>query len=210
MQTSFSHITMDDTSHESDTAHSLIKTKKLSYTLKHKIARNLRGPKYAIQEAFYLRLASVTNALEARTAKLLLRDVGRASAPNECPEGNVRLHDLCKTCTRFSQHSVALRWLDDSNPHSNRPPRERYRLCTVTHLRRWNGRCHFCTSLYFFVSWFQRVIPRRLENWDKEWLYLYIDPDCKPWEHGSVRLDVWLYPRDVLIKTFDLRRLAGM
>ena len=129
------------------------------------------------KKAFDLSVASTTNVLKARITRAFLHNVGRASDPT-CPEGIVRLHQLCKACTLFTQRSVALSWLDDSNPRTDWPPQERYRLCTVAHLQRLNGRCHFCTVLYTFVGRVRE--PGRHWDIDKSWLYLEIQDDHKP------------------------------
>jgi hypothetical protein len=180
------------------------------------MSRNERksSTKEVIQETLRLGIGHATNSLEARTVRQLLHDVGRtsalghASAPVICPEDHVKLHELCKACKLFTQRAVALKWLDDSIPHSNWPPRERYRLCTVAHLQRLNGRCHFCTTLYYFVA--------RLKSYgsdgdlDNNWLYFDILQGHKPWEHGYVELVASLYPRHLYVKKLDLCLQEGM
>jgi hypothetical protein len=159
------------------------------------ISKRDGSTKHVVQNFIYLGLATASNALEACTPKRLLCDVGSASAPTICSEDNVRLHELCKACTLYTQRSVALSWLDGSKSRSDWPPRERYRLCTVAHLRRLNGRCHFCTSLYHFVSrWVSHWGVT--ENVHKSWLYLRIWPHHKPWEYGWVQLSASLNPDD--------------
>jgi hypothetical protein len=177
------------------------------YTLVY-TSKTFRFTKKAVQEAVYLVGASATNALEACTTTRLLPDIGGTSTSTTCPEGNVRLHELCKACTLFTQRSVAPSWLDGSNPRSDWPSRENYRLCTVGHLRRLNGLCHFCTALYFFVS--RLLSSGKVGNVDKSWLYLCFVPYHKPWEHDSVQLVARLYPQGLHVKSFDLRLLAGM
>jgi hypothetical protein len=179
-----------------------------------------RSTKEEFEEDVYLSLASATNVLEARTTERPLHDERHASAPTTCPEGYARLHELCEACALFTKRSVALSWLDGSKPHSDSPPRERYRLCTVAHLRRSNGHCHFCTVLHFFVS--RLLSPRKVEDSDKSWLYIRILSDHEPWEHGSVRLFASLQRSNskaerslyslqrTFVKTFDLCLLAGM
>jgi hypothetical protein len=164
----------------------------------------------SINEAILLGLAFATNALEACTTKRLLREVGCTPAPSICPEGNVRLHELCKACTLFTRCSVAPGWLDGSNPHSDWPPRERYRLCTVAHLRRLNERCHFCTALYYFVLRLESSTFGKVGTLDNRWLYLCIQPDHKPWKQGSVQFSARLYPQELHFKAFELHLLAGM
>jgi hypothetical protein len=197
-----------DTLHESDPPDILTRARWRFFTLVDYISKTLRSIKDATQESIYLSLASITNALEACTTERLLRDVGRASAPSDCPEGNVRLHELCKSCTLFSQRSAALSSLDDSNSRPDWPPQQRYRLCTVAHLRRLNGRCHFCTILHSLVS---RLISLGIVKIvDKSWLDLCILPHKTPWEHNSIRLDALLYPSGLFVGSFDLRLFEGM
>ncbi|OWY42127.1 HET-like protein [Alternaria alternata] len=93
-----------------------------------------RSTKEEFEEDVYLSLASATNVLEARTTERPLHDERHASAPTTCPEGYARLHELCEACALFTKRSVALSWLDGSKPHSDSPPRERYRLCTQLRL----------------------------------------------------------------------------
>lgn len=147
------------------------------------ISKTLRSTKDAIQGAIYPSLASATKC-------------------------NVTLHELCKSCKLFAQRSVALSWLDGSHPHSDWPPLESYRLCTVAHLRQLNGRCHFCTILHFFLS---RLISLGiLETVDKSWLDLRILPNKTPWKHDSIRLDALLYPSNLYVGSFDLCLFGGM
>lgn len=172
------------------------------------IGETFRSTKEEFEEDVYLSLASATNVLEARTTERLLHDERHASAPTTCPEGYARLHELCKACTLFTQRSVALSWLDSSKPRSDWPPRERYRLCTVAHLRRFNGECHFCTVLHFFVS--RLLSPKKVEDSDKSWVYLKISRYREPWVYNSIRFDASLYPRHEFLGGFDLCPLAGM
>lgn len=168
------------------------------------IKKTFSFSKDAIQKHVYLGLASATNAVEGFTTKELLPGVGCASAHSECPKGNVRLHELCKACTLFSRRTVALGWLDGSHPHSDWPPRKRYRLCTVAHLRRLNGRCHLCTALYYFVS------RAAAENADTSWVYLEIGNFPEPWKHDSIRIDASLTSSVMDVGSFNLYLLAGM
>jgi hypothetical protein len=198
---------MDDTLHKShppNPPNLLIKTQQRFHRLRDHIFQTLNYTK----DAIHLGLASATDAPEIRTTKRLLRDVGRASSPSERSEGNVRLHELCEACTLFSQQSVTMSWLDDRKCHSDWPPQECYRLCTVAHLRRSNGHCHLCTALYYFVSQMKSFGTVRIG--DKSWLYLDIVSNHKPWEHGSVQLTARLSPGGHFVKTFDLCLLAGM
>jgi hypothetical protein len=206
---------MDYTQGESVSSVSRTKTQRRFSRLTDYVYKIIHSPKDAIQEPIYPSLASATDAAEAHPTERLSSDVGRASTPTTCPEGTVRLHVLCESCTLFAQHSVTLSWLDGSNPHSYRPPRERYRLCTVAHLRRLDGRCHLCTALCFFVSsWISR--HEITENVDKSWLYLGIWSGYKPWEHDSLQLSasidrssVGSYSNSNTVKRFDLCLLAG-
>ncbi|KAF7677344.1 hypothetical protein GT037_004203 [Alternaria burnsii] len=190
----------DDTSFRLANLRVPSKTKELSYALNYYISET----KDVIRKPIYLGLASATNALEACTTNRLLRDVGRSSAPSICPEGNVRLHELCKACALFAQRSVALNWLDRSNPRTAWPPRGRYQLCTVAHLRRLNGHCHLCTICYFLVvksSW----TPGDLYN---NWIYLEILPWRQHWQDSSIVLNASLYPSRGIVGQFSLSLLA--
>lgn len=198
---------MDYTSYKSHTTDSSTKTQQPFYRLRDYIFQTFNYTKNAIREPIYLGLESATDALEIRTTKRLLRDVGRASSPSECPEGNVRLHELCKACKLFTRRSVTLSWLDGCKRRSDWPPRECYRLCTVAHLQRFDGSCHFCTALYHFVSQVKSLGTVKIG--DKSWLYLSIVNDHKPWEHNSVQLTARLFPGRHFVKTFDLCLLAG-
>jgi hypothetical protein len=178
------------------------------------ISKALRSTKNTIQNPIYFGLASATNVLEARTTERLLRDERHASAPGECPEGNVRLHELCKACTLFTQRSVDLSRVDGSNYDSAWLPVERYRLCTVGHLRRLNGRCHLCTALYYLVS--RSTSSGPVGSVDRNWLYLSVWQYRTSEENGSANLQIYIRPcasgflATSYVGALDLCLLEGM
>jgi len=59
-----------------------------------------------VSKAVHPVVASAGNALEARSPKNLLDKVGRNMPASACPNGAVKLHELCELCTMFAEPSV--------------------------------------------------------------------------------------------------------